>query len=67
MYCRVMALQEFDPGSNLSEDVENGKKTVIIIKIKLMMMILRKAKSNTSMSYSSKYCNPAIVPTLLTG
>ena len=47
-------MQEFaqaDPGSNLGEAV---KKPVIIVKFKLIMIILSKAKSNTSVRYSSK-------------
>ena len=55
-----MALQKFawvDPGSNLSKGVE--KPPVIIIKFELKMIILSEAKSNTSVWYSSKYCNPA--------
>ena len=39
----------------------SNQKTVIFIKFKLIMIIISsEAKSNTSVWFSSKYCNPAI-------
>ena len=63
-----MALQEFgcaDPNTNLGKAFE--KNPFIFIKLKLIMIILSKAKSNTSVLYSSKYCSLAIGGTLVGG